>query len=207
VNGETSVGFVRTARDGSNEPIERSVPLERPVAIEFNGIGYAVMMATPCVLEDFAVGFALSERLVARLDEIIEVECGYGENWVVRRLAAFAGNLSKAEATWRSVRPAASTRLGFSVVLARSAPPRGSLPMIVCCQSTDERPGRSPSFDRAFHTAGMQNPVAYCFRRKHVLCTSRSPRLLKWHHLAVDTCRCRVRPRSPSPVLQKACAR
>ena len=75
MSGHTRVDFVRTARDGSAEPIARSVPLERPIALEFNGIGYAVMMATPCDLEDFAVGFALSERLVAHCDEIIEVDC------------------------------------------------------------------------------------------------------------------------------------
>ena len=90
MNGETSVGFVRTARDGLNEPIERSVPLERPVAIEFNGIGYAVMMATPCDLEDFAVGFALSERLVAHLDEIIEVDCHTTEQGEIVRVTLSA---------------------------------------------------------------------------------------------------------------------
>jgi len=40
------------------------VPVERPVAISFLGIGYAVMMATPNDLEDFAFGFARAERLI-----------------------------------------------------------------------------------------------------------------------------------------------
>lgn len=75
MTGQISADFVRTARDGSAELIARRVPLERPIALEFNGIGYAVMMATPCDLEDFAVGFALSERLVSNRNEIIDVDC------------------------------------------------------------------------------------------------------------------------------------
>lgn len=65
MTGQASVDFLRRASDGTSARIVRNVPLERPIAIEFNGIGYAVMMATPCDLEDFAVGFALSERIAA----------------------------------------------------------------------------------------------------------------------------------------------
>ena len=54
--------------------IARAVAVERPVAIEFNGIGYAVMMATPGDLDDFATGFAFAERLVTRADQVIEID-------------------------------------------------------------------------------------------------------------------------------------
>jgi FdhD protein len=47
---------------------------EVPVALEFDGEPYAVMMLTPSDLEDFAVGFALSERIVARADEIARID-------------------------------------------------------------------------------------------------------------------------------------
>ena len=62
----------------------RIVPVETPVAIEFNGIGYAVMMATPTDLEDFVAGFALAEGL-ARPGEIEAVELHEANGgWVAR---------------------------------------------------------------------------------------------------------------------------
>ncbi|MDM0014608.1 formate dehydrogenase accessory sulfurtransferase FdhD [Variovorax sp. J22P168] len=49
---------------------------EVPVALVFNGISHAVMMATPRDLEDFALGFALSEGILDRAEDCrgIEVE-------------------------------------------------------------------------------------------------------------------------------------
>lgn len=44
-----------------------------PVAISFLGIGYAVMMASPADLEDFAFGFAASERIIDCAEQIIDV--------------------------------------------------------------------------------------------------------------------------------------
>lgn len=52
----------------------RAVPVEAPIAIEINGVAYAVMMATPCDIEDFVTGFLLSEGL-ASADEIGPIEC------------------------------------------------------------------------------------------------------------------------------------
>jgi FdhD protein len=54
-------------------PAEREIAAEVPIAISFFGIGYAVMMATPADLEDFAVGFARSERLIERANEVLEI--------------------------------------------------------------------------------------------------------------------------------------
>ncbi|MCB1378985.1 MAG: formate dehydrogenase accessory sulfurtransferase FdhD [Alphaproteobacteria bacterium] len=46
------------------------VPEEVPVAVLFNSQNYAVMMATPADFEDFAVGFALAEGIVASRRDI-----------------------------------------------------------------------------------------------------------------------------------------
>lgn len=42
----------------------RMLAVEQPIAIEVDGVAYAVMMASPADLEDYALGFALSEGLV-----------------------------------------------------------------------------------------------------------------------------------------------
>jgi formate dehydrogenase accessory protein FdhD len=52
---------------------------EMPVALVYHDVPHVVMLATPADLEDYAVGFTLSEGLVARADEIRGVEVAQGE--------------------------------------------------------------------------------------------------------------------------------
>src|SRR6218665_138307 len=73
--------------DGSRRAAPREWVPEAPVALEFNGLSYAVMMANPADLIDFATGFALNEGLAAHSGEIadiavVEVEHG----WIVRAM-------------------------------------------------------------------------------------------------------------------------
>ncbi len=51
-----------------------SLAEEMPVALIYNGISHAVMLATPQDLEDFALGFSLSEGILADKSELYGVE-------------------------------------------------------------------------------------------------------------------------------------
>ncbi len=59
---------------------------EIPIALVYHGVPHVVMLATPANLEDFAVGFTLSEGLVARPEEIRSVEVTQGEEAIDVRI-------------------------------------------------------------------------------------------------------------------------
>lgn len=57
-------------RAGALDERADSIAEEVPVAFAYNGEPFAVMMATPSDLADFALGFSLSEGVIARADEL-----------------------------------------------------------------------------------------------------------------------------------------
>jgi FdhD protein len=70
----TSLPALSIAAGGENAAQHRIVAAEVPVAISLLGLGYAVMMATPADLEDFAYGFALSERLIDSAADVAGID-------------------------------------------------------------------------------------------------------------------------------------
>lgn len=66
VDGAQPTALTEHFADGRPpQVLTRALIEEAPVAIAINGVAYAVMMATPADLDDFALGFCLSEQLIA----------------------------------------------------------------------------------------------------------------------------------------------
>ncbi|MET3663260.1 formate dehydrogenase accessory sulfurtransferase FdhD [Aquamicrobium ahrensii] len=63
-----------THRAGAIAAADRMVPEETPIALSYGGTTHAVMMASPADFEDFALGFSITEGIVASAGEIDSVE-------------------------------------------------------------------------------------------------------------------------------------
>lgn len=66
----------------SGETVDDAIADEVPISITYNGISHVVMMASPELLEEFAVGFSLSERIIPDISHIYDIQvkegCGNG---------------------------------------------------------------------------------------------------------------------------------
>jgi FdhD protein len=96
----------RISAEGS-QPVAWHLAEEAAIAFLINGQSFAVMMATPADLDDFALGFLLTERIILKatdLDEvrILPVEDGYALNCIVPTAAAEAADKRRRTLTGRS---------------------------------------------------------------------------------------------------------
>jgi FdhD protein len=61
-------------RGAQHESANDHIAEEMPVALRYNSQAFAVMMATPRDLEDFALGFSLSEGLISSPEQLLGIE-------------------------------------------------------------------------------------------------------------------------------------
>ena len=145
-----------------------AVAEEIPVALVYHDVPHVVMLATPADLEDYAVGFTLSEGLVASRDEIRGVTVTYGAGaadvhisvaWerftaLLQRRRNLAGRtgcgLCGAETASDAIREVASVPAGVSVSAAQLH------------QAIEELKGRQPINARtgSVHAAAWVLPEA-----------------------------------------------
>lgn len=143
--------------------------VEAPVALVFNGISHAVMMATPQDLEDLALGFALSEGVVDNRSQCRDVEVARhaGRGFEVRLEIA-----SSAFAGLKLRRRSLEGRTGCGLcglesleqldlqALPRRPVPAAELPAEVILRAFDALPARQPlnALTGACHAAAWALP-------------------------------------------------
>jgi FdhD protein len=88
--------FRRIAAAGGVGEIDRPIADETPIAIEYNGLGYAVLMASAADLEDLAFGFSRAERLIDDPRQIIDVESHAAGHGVLLRITLSGDRLALA---------------------------------------------------------------------------------------------------------------
>jgi FdhD protein len=68
--------------DGAVIPRDAAIAAEVPVALAYNGVSHVVMMATPSDLADFALGFSVSEGILADASELLDLKIEEGETGI-----------------------------------------------------------------------------------------------------------------------------
>jgi FdhD protein len=81
----------------------RSVPEETAIALTYNGGTYAVMMATPRDLEDFALGFSLSEGIIDSANDIESLDTLYIDDGIELRIWLAKANADRLQRRRRHI--------------------------------------------------------------------------------------------------------
>lgn len=71
--GQSTRTVWRQKRHGLSVAEDDQLATEVPIALQYNGISHAVLLATPTFLEDLAIGFSFTEGIIRSADDIYDV--------------------------------------------------------------------------------------------------------------------------------------
>lgn len=112
-------------RDAKFAISARSVPEETPVALVFHGTTLAVLMATPADLEDFAVGFSLTEGIIRDPSEIEDLSVIFSDEGIEVRMWLRADRAEQFKSRRRSlIGPTGCGLCGIESLAAAAVPGR-----------------------------------------------------------------------------------
>jgi FdhD protein len=155
-------------RDGRAGPASRLVAEEKAVALTYGGSTYAVMMATPSDLEDFGIGFSITEGIVEQAGEIASIELIAGDLGVEVRMWLEGDRTASLAARRRAtVGPVGCGLCGIESLeqAARTAPQVASETIFHACDLLDAMRALAPlqhlnQATRAVHAAAFWRPSA-----------------------------------------------
>lgn len=137
---------------------------EVPVALVFNGVSHAVMMATPLDLEDFALGFGLTEGLLTRASELYGVEVIAGEHGIQVEMNVSAACFARLKERRRTM--AGRTGCGLcgteSLEQVRLPLPALSTALTITAQAVSHAMASLPGMQGLQRETGATHAAAWC---------------------------------------------
>ena len=137
---------------------------EQAIALIYNGISHAVMMATPCDLLDFAIGFSLSENIIGQLDDILDYNVTHTEQGIEVELSISSRQFSALKHKRRSLLGNSGCGLCGVESLAQTIKEREILPLtpIIDFQVVQHALTQFRQQQRLNQKTGSVHAAAYC---------------------------------------------